>query len=134
MNPRNKRESRKQILSIRIKMLLKVVVASLFSLSFISSQFLWPEKHLSDSVGLAEIVDELRVSTITVLLLRRRFKAVYGEFLRNINSNLQQSITFDDREKFLVWVEESQKLGYSTNTLVFGKPQDLIDEVPIFGS
>lgn len=110
-------------------MLLKVVILYLTGYSAVSSQFLWPEKQLSDSVGLAEIVEELKVPTIAVLLLHRRFKGIYGEFLRSINGNLQQSITFDDRDKFLLWVEESQKLGYSTTTLVFGKPKDLIEEV-----
>lgn len=99
-----------------------------------SGQFLPASDEIlqSDAVGLAEIVSELKVSTITVLLLRRRLKGLYGEFLSVINHNLQQSMTFDDREKFLLWVEQSQKLGYSTTTLVFGRPKDLVEEVNLF--
>lgn len=89
-----------------------------------SEDHLWP-----DSNGLVEIINGLNVPTITVLLLQRRFKGIYGQFLRQINENRQQSITFDDREKFLLWVEESQKLSFSTTTLIFGKPKDLIEEV-----
>lgn len=120
-------------------MLLKVVITYYLFFFVSCSYFLATSQFLpsdaiateADSVGLAEIVSELKVPTITVLLLHRRLKSVYGEFLSLINNNLQQSITFDDREKFLLWVEESQTLGYSTTTLVFGRPKDLIEEVLI---
>lgn len=99
-----------------------------------SAQFtIAADETTSDATGLAEIVEQLNVPTITVLLLRRRWlKSLCGEFLSLINNNLQQSMTFDDREKFLLWVEQSQKLGFSTTTLVFGRPKDLIEEVKEF--
>lgn len=103
--------------------------------SLVTVQSLIPvtSAQVSDAVGLSEIVAELNVATVAVLLLQSRFKPIYGEFLSLVNRNSQQSITFDDRQKFLLWVEDSQKLGYGTTTLVFGKPKDLIEEVGIWG-
>lgn len=107
---------------------------SSITLTSTSAQFtIAADETTSDATGLAEIVEQLNVPTITVLLLRRRWlKSLCGEFLSLINNNLQQSMTFDDREKFLLWVEQSQKLGFSTTTLVFGRPKDLIEEVKEF--
>lgn len=117
-------------------MFLKLVLSGFLLLKLsgyfpVAAQFLIPDVKLTDSLVLSEIVDELNVPTIAVLLLQRRFKPIFGDFLSRINQNLQQSITFDDRQKFLLWVEESQKLGYGTTTLVFGTPKDLIEEVGI---
>lgn len=118
-------------------MLLRVVVLLLLLLLLINQQtvtsgLILTDKNLEDSsFALSEIVEELHVPSIAVLLVQRRFKALYGEFLGQLNRKLHQSITFDDREKFLLWVEESQKLGFSTTTLIFGKPKDLVEEVKI---